>query len=320
MLLAGGTIDGKRILQKTDVEAMMQPQMPAGQQLFPEQGYLSYGMGLFVENYRGYEVAHHGGNMPGAATMVFMIPREKIGIVVLTNRSGAVLRDGLPYEIADRLLGLPSAGMVSRWAELERKGYAGEDAAKAAGTSDRREGTQPSHALAEYAGQYLEPGYGPIEVTFRDGSLFLTYHGFTTRLDHWHYDVFQAPEDRTSRLDRARVQFQTDLTGEISGVAVPIEPRVAPAVFVKQPPKEMTERSFLERLTGTYEIDGIDVEIVLREGGTLQYVVLGRVFDLLPVRGTLFRFKEIAGQSVEFLSDDRIAVHGSGSTIGRRKK
>ncbi|HEV3484288.1 MAG TPA: serine hydrolase domain-containing protein, partial [Vicinamibacterales bacterium] len=108
MMLSGGEFEGKRILQKSDVDAMMQPNMPIGPSVFPEIGYRSYGMGLFVSNYRGYETASHGGNMPGAAAVVFMIPREKIGIVVLTNRSGARLRDGLPYEIADRLLGLPS--------------------------------------------------------------------------------------------------------------------------------------------------------------------------------------------------------------------
>ncbi|HEY5611199.1 MAG TPA: serine hydrolase domain-containing protein, partial [Thermoanaerobaculia bacterium] len=116
MLLGGGELEGKRILQTSDVESMMQPIMPIGPSLFPEFGYRSYGMGLFVQNYRGYEVASHGGNMPGAATAVTMIPKEKIGIVVLTNRAGARLRDGLPYEIIDRLLGLPSSKLVSRYA------------------------------------------------------------------------------------------------------------------------------------------------------------------------------------------------------------
>lgn len=326
MLLAGGTIDGKRILQSSDVESMMQPNMPIRPALFPEFGFQSYGMGFFVVNYRGHEVAHHGGNMPGAATVVLLIPREKIGIVVLTNRSGAVLRDGLPYEIADRLLGLPSAGMVARFAELEQKSYAGEDAAKASGASDRRTGTQPSHPLAEYAGRYADPGYGPVDVKLTEGALYLTYHGFTTKLDHWHYDVFQAPEERTSRLDRARVQFQTDLSGEISGIAVPMEPNVAATVFAKQAPAEMMERSFLERLTGTYEVDGIAAQIVLREDGVLQMVQLGRVYDLLPVRGTTFKFKDFTGESVEFLAGadgriDRAAFYSGGyTTIAPKKK
>jgi hypothetical protein len=87
----------------------------------------------------------------------------------------------------------------------------------------------------------------------------------------------------------------------------------------------MLERGFLERFVGTYEVDGIDVQVVLRDDGVLQYVQLGRVNDLLPVRGTLFRLKGLSGVSVEFLADaagrvDRMAIHSGGSSIAPRKK
>jgi hypothetical protein len=282
-------------------------------------------MGYFVGSYRGFEYAQHGGNMPGAATMVFLVPREKIGIVILTNRSGAVLRDGLPYEILDRLLGLPSAGMIARFAELETKTFAGEDAARTAGTSDRKPGTQPSHALPEYAGRYRDPGYGSLEVRADAGGLSLVYNGFTAPLQHWHYDVFQTAEDPTSRLDSVRVQFRTDLEGEIAGVAVPIEPNVAPVVFEREPPPQMLERAFLERFVGTSELGGVDARVVLREDGVLQLVQLGRVSELLPVRGTLYRIKGLSGVSVEFLVGpdgrvDRLALHSGASLVAPRKK
>ena len=325
MMLAGGEFEGKRILQKSDVEAMMQPNMAIGPSLFPEFGYSHYGMGLFVGTYRGHEFAQHGGNMPGAAAVVTFVPREKIGVVVLTNRSSARLRDGLPWEIIDRLLGMPSAGLVTRYADLERKMFAGQAAAKAAGVSDRKSGTTPSHPLGDYAGRYSDPGYGPLDVKLENGALSMTFNGFTAKLDHWHYDVFQTPQDRTSPLDSSRVKFETDLEGEISGIAVPIEPNVPPIVFARQPPAQMTDPAFLRRLTGTYELSGIPFEIVLREDGVLQWVQLGRARDLVPVRGTLFRVREMSGVSFEFLAGkdgvvDRIAVHSGSSTIAQRRK
>jgi CubicO group peptidase (beta-lactamase class C family) len=325
MMLGGGEFEGKRILQKADVDAMMQPNMPIGPSPFPEFGYGHYGMGLFVGTYRGHEYAQHGGNMPGAAAVVTFVPRQKIGIVVLTNRSGARLRDGLPWEIIDRLLGMSSAGLVTRYADLERKMFAGEAAAKSAGVSDRKSGTSPSHKLEEYAGRYVGPGYGPLDVKLENGALLLSYNGFTAKLDHWHYDVFQTPQDRTSELDSARLRFETDLEGEISGIAVPMDPNVAPIVFAKQPPAEMTDPAFLQRLVGTYELSGIDVQVVLREDNVLQWVQLGRARDLIPVRGTLFRIKDLSGVSVEFLADksgaiDRLALHAGSSTIAPRKK
>jgi len=324
-MLAGGEFGGSRVLLEADVQAMMQPNMPIGQAVFPEIGFRSYGMGFFVENYRGVEIAQHGGNMPGAATMVFMAPKEKIGIVILTNRSGARLRDGLPYEIIDRLLRLPGANLLARFAELETKTLAGEDAARSAGASDRKPGTQPSHKLEEYAGRYSEPGYGPLDVTFKTGALSLAYHGFAARLDHWHYDVFQAPRTRPRASTASASSFQTDLEGEVSGIAVPIEPNVPPIVFTRQPPPQMTERAFLERFVGAYDVGGVEARVLLREDGVLQFVQLGRVNDLVPVRGTLFRIKDLSGVSVEFLAGpdskiDRLAIHAGSSMIAPRKQ
>jgi CubicO group peptidase (beta-lactamase class C family) len=326
MLLAGGTLEGRRVLLEDDVRAMMEPKMPIGPNFFPEFGFNSYGMGLFVEAYRGHETANHGGNMPGAATMLLLLPKEKIGVVVLTNRSGAVLRDALPYEIVDRLLGLPSAGLVERYAELERKGFASEDEAKAAGVSDRVAGTLPSHRLEQYAGRYTEPGYGALDVALSaEGALELRFNGFSARLDHWHYDVFQTPEDRTSELDRARVQFVTDLAGEVSGVAVPIEARVPPVLFARQPPAEMLERAFLDRMAGTYELFGFPLEVWVREDGRLFAGYPGVTWELVPLRGTTFKVEERTGVMVEFLAGpdgtvDRIAWYDGGSAIGRKKK
>jgi len=324
MMLAGGEFNGKRVLLKADVAAMMQPNMSIGPQLFAELGYQSYGMGLFVNTYRGHQMVQHGGNLPGAASTVHMVPSERIGVVVLTNRSGARLRDGLPLEIVDRLLGMPSAGMIQRYAELERKALAGEEAGRSAGVSDRKMATRPSHGLASYAGEYEHPGYGTIAVTHAGERLSLSIHGFTTPLDHWHYEVFRAPDDDKNRLEQMRVQFQTDLEGEVSAVAVPVEPNVAPTVFTRRAPAEMRERAFLERLAGVYEVGGVDWDVILREDGVLQYVVLGRPRDLVPVRGTLFRVKDLTGVTVEFLKGpdgriDRIGVYSGSSTVGRRK-
>jgi hypothetical protein len=292
--------------------------------MFPEQGFLSYGMGLFVETYRGREVAHHGGNLSGAAAIVMFAPKERIGIVVLTNRSGARLRDGLPYEILDRLLGLPGAGMIDRYAELERKALAGEDAAKSAGVSDRKPGTRPAHALPDCAGRYVHPAYGDLEIVVRDGGLALTFHGFAAPLEHWHFEVFKTPSDKTLELDDLRVQFLTDLQGEVSGVAVPIEPLVEPTVFARAAPAEMLDPMFLAEFVGSYEIAGIETRVRLRDDGVLQTVRLGEARELVPVRGTLFRVKEQAGMSVEFLRDaggrvDRMAVHAGASVIGPRR-
>ena len=325
MMLSGGKFEGRQVLLESDVQAMMQPLMPAGPAFFPEFGFASYGMGLSVESYRGHETAQHGGDVPGLAAFVLMVPKERIGVVVLANRSGAPIRDGLPYEIVDRLLGLPSADMIRRNAELETKAFASEDAAKAEGATGRKPNTRPAHPLAEYAGDYAHPGYGTARVELQGERLTLAYNGFTTPLDHWHYEVFRAPENAANRLERLRVQFETDLDGEVSSIALPFESNVQPIRFTRQPPREMLDPAFLKQLTGTYDMAGVDVEITLREDNVLQFVVLGRPNDLVPVRGTTFKVKDVTGVTIEFLRGadgkvDRFVRHGGNDMIAPRKK
>jgi hypothetical protein len=327
MMLAGGLFEGKRVLLEADVQAMMQPNMPSGRSLFPDVfGFQSYGMGLFVQTYRGIEVASHGGNLRGASAMIVMVPSKRIGVVVLTNRSGTRLRDSLPYEIIDRLLGLESAGLLARYREAELKNYAGEDAAKSAGISDRKPNTKPAHTLSDYAGNYDHSGYGRIRISVDNDRLVLGYNRFKTPLDHWHYEVFQAPADRQNELELMRVQFQTNLSGDIASLTTPIEPNVDPISFTRQPPDEMRERAFLEKLVGEY--DGVaPVKIVLRDDNVLQYSVLGTVRELVPIRGSYFRMKDLADTAVEFLRNgagevEQMAIYsaGSDSMIVPRKK
>jgi CubicO group peptidase (beta-lactamase class C family) len=318
MMLGAGMFEGKRVLLEADVQAMMQPHMPGGRSLFADVfSFQSYGMGLFVQSYRGIEIAHHGGNLKGASAMIVLAPAKQIGVVVLTNRSGTRLRDALPYEIIDRLLGLESAGLLARYRTLEEKGFTAEDAAKGAGVSDRKPNTRPAHPLAEYVAEYEHPGYGTIRIGLEHDRLTLGYYKFKTPLEHWHYEVFQAPADRQNDLELTRVQFQTDLSGDIASVTIPIEPNVDSISFKRQPPAQMRERNFLMPLAGEYD-GGVPVSIVLRDDNVLQYSVLGQVRELVPVRGTYFRMKDLAGTAVEFLRNaagkvDRMALYSAGS-------
>ena len=328
MMLAGGLFEGKRVLLEADVQSMMQPNMPIGRSLFADVfGFQSYGMGLFVQTYRGTEIAQHGGNLRGASAIITMVPSKKIGVIVLTNRSGTRLRDALPYEIIDRLLGLESAGLLARYRELEEKGFAAQDAAKSAGVSDRKPNTQPARPLGDYVGEYEHPGYGRVKIGLEGERLTVGYNRFTSPLDHWHYEVFQAPPDRQNELELMRVQFHHDLSGDIASLTMPIEPNVEPTSFARQAPAEMRERKFLDALAGEYDNAGVPVTIVVREDNVLQYSVLGNVRDLIPIRGTYFRVKDLSGAAVEFLRNpagqvDRMAVYSAGAenVIAPRKK
>jgi hypothetical protein len=89
----------------------------------------------------------------------------------------------------------------------------------------------------------------------------------------------------------------------------------------------MRDRKFLEPLAGEYDNGGGPVTIAVREDNVLQYIVLGNARELIPVRGTYFRIKDLAGVAVEFMRNpagqfDRMAIYsvGSENVIASRKK
>lgn len=64
-------------------------------------------MGLFVTSYRGHKFVHHGGNLDGFSLLIFFLPDDNVGVVVLTNMDGTQLREVLTYNVYDPLLGIP---------------------------------------------------------------------------------------------------------------------------------------------------------------------------------------------------------------------
>ena len=117
----GGVFDGHRLLSEETSASMQQPQfaMP-GESEFPELGQASYGLGLRVSSYRGHKMVAHGGGIDGFISSMSWLPRERIGVMVLTNRSGDMnpVPVMIAYNVYDRLLGLDPVDWNARNLEL----------------------------------------------------------------------------------------------------------------------------------------------------------------------------------------------------------
>jgi len=91
------------------------------------------------------------------------------------------------------------------------------------------------------------------------------------------------------------------------------------------PGREMTDPALLVQLVGTYDLAGFDFEVALREDDVLQFVFLGRQNELLPVRGTTFKVKDLTGLTFEFLRGadgkvDRLVRHAETDIVAPRKR
>jgi CubicO group peptidase (beta-lactamase class C family) len=327
-----GQADGKPLLSRANSDMMRTPQMVIpGVLQFPESGFTSYGMGFFITTYRGHIAVSHGGAIDGFTALLAFLPRDNIGVVILTNLSADKnpLPNILYLNVADRLLGLSQIPWSERIAEQLKKGEEAEKEAKQKGYTAPRPGTHPSHDLAEYVGDYENPGYGVLRIDpgKQPGELQITYNRITAPLGHFHYDVFQAPEDPLDPFEEMKVRFITGVDGNIESISVPFEPAVKEIVFTRRAGKEMRQKSFLEPFTGVYQIGRQAITVALRGEDTLTLTVPGQpVYELVPREGTTFDLKGISGFSAEFRKDEsgawnELVLHQpNGTFVAKRAK
>ena len=133
----------------------------------------NYGLGLFVENYKGLEIIHHGGNTMGFSSDMFFIPNKNIGAVILTNTGGAHI---LPIreKLLELLFGIDTkveAFFASNKKEIERTVKKIKDSIK------------PSiHKIETFEGVYRSKNLGKLSIYMENGKLYADFGEFITQL------------------------------------------------------------------------------------------------------------------------------------------
>ncbi len=306
MQLAGGEIDGKRLIEEGTLREMHTPQnaiasYPSDQNVLP----LGYGFGWSIDSYQGRYMVSHGGGIDGFISWVAMLPLERLGVVVYTNGSGA---NPVPTVVArtviDRVLGLEGVDWVERAREQFEEAQKSQTEAEANKEARRKQGTSPSHPIADYAGEYEHPGYGIVTVELLAGdALRADYHGMPADLEHWHFDTFngQTVGEGDPSLEDTKFHFRTDVDGEITELLLPFEPNVDPILFTRMADRRLSDPAYLERFTGSYEMSDQTARVSLA-GDELSVHVEGQAtFRLLPKQGTEFALQGMKGFILEFV-------------------
>jgi len=308
--LSKGKFGDKPVISETSLNQIQSPQMVVQDPIFlllsnfPELYYPSYGLGWFMTSYRGHTLLHHGGNIDGFSAMVSYLPRDNMGLVILTNLNGNLLPYAVMFNIYDRLLGLDQKPWSSRFKEIIDKMKAEGEKAQKEADKDRQLNTKPSHPLEDYAGEYAHPGYGTVSVVKDGDNLKARYNGRDFALSHYHYDIFELKDLFEAESGGTKVTFGLDLKGNVMTAAVQLEPTVKEIVFSRLPDKKMSERSFLEKFCGQYELQGQLFTVQIKGENTLVVVVAGQPeMELVPYKGTEFTIKAAPGAAIEFILD-----------------
>lgn len=230
-----GQAGGRQLLSKEQALEMQRPQMVIGaaaDALWGGFDAIDYGLGVATGVYRGHHAVIHGGGIDGFISQMSWLPDDGIGLIVLSNQG---TNNPIPTLVAkalyDRVLGLPPIDWAARQREQDQKGAEQAAARRAALAAERKAGTSPSHPLADYAGSYVNPGYGTLVVRQVNGGLEVQLDDLRAKLEHYHYDVFQLAGSGGGPDLAGLAEFLTNRKGEVDRIAVPLEPSVAPIVF-----------------------------------------------------------------------------------------
>lgn len=299
-----GKIGDQQVISESSLKEIHSPQMISSKSYrYDESFYSMYGMGWGITSYRGHLRVSHGGGIDGFSAQVVLMPRDNIGMVILTNRGGSALPPIISNNVIDRLLGLDQVDWNSRVKKQVEDGEKEAEKAKKEKDKDRKLNTKPSHPQKDYAGDYEHPGYGVISLQIKSNQMIAEYNSFPFTASHYHYDVFELDNEI---LDEAlKVSFFTDLKGNIRSLSVQLEDAVDPIVFTKMPEKAMMQKSFLEKFAGEYMLGKDKTTVFLKGDKTLFIFVPGQPeYELEPYKGTTFNFKALSGFSIEFIMDE----------------
>ena len=231
-----GRYEGREILSKNNDVQMQTPQKLVGAQpIWPDDfGMATYGLGLAVMPYRGHKLVQHGGGIDGFISQMSWLPKERIGVVVLTNMSGNNPVPNLVSEyVLDRLLGLAPFDWVGRARQQTEEAEAAQKKQRDERAAARKPNTTPSHELAAYAGTYENSGYGRVTVRANGSVLELSFTGFTARLKHYHYDIFEVDDPAEIQPLSGLVTFLMNQKGDIDRITIPFEPSVKDIEFTR---------------------------------------------------------------------------------------
>src|SRR6266850_2565859 len=301
-LMNDGKYNGKQVLPANVLKATLQPAIGLPNTLGESLGFWellnpAYGMGRQTVSYRGHLLTFHGGDLPGFHSQVSFMPNDKIGVIVLViSDHSAPLYNVVSYNVYERLLGMEQTPWSQRRLQQRLAGKKAGTEARAKAGGDRVPNTKPSHALADYAGDYENPAYGILKIGLKSNALQFGFHAFDFPLSHFHYDRFDTPDDE--QYGKFSVNFRTNPQGDIDNAVISLDE--SEVIFTRKP--ETLDPALLEKLAGVYLTPTkVKFQVLYQPGSGLSLSFPGGPpIKLIPIKGLKFRTPQFADNIYEF--------------------
>jgi len=231
-LLNDGKVGNRQVIPLAAIKATREPQdiVKMVQHLDGSEDYELYGLGWRLEDYHGHSLVMHNGGVGGYVSSVTLVPKEHLGIIILTNTDQNDLIDALRWDVLDAYLKLPYRDYNDNYLQAFKN-----DQSKAQIADKKLKDTvallhQPALPLVSYAGTYSNELYGNATiVTGENNDLEMRFEHHPKMYAHLQplggnrfYVTFSDPE-----LGKAVFPF-TVQNGTITSVRVKVDDDVEP--------------------------------------------------------------------------------------------
>lgn len=172
-----GNYNGKQLFSKKQHDEMWKSQtiLPLRNPYPYSTNFSSYGLGWKLTDVNGHLEVSHTGGLDGIVTQSIMFPKEKLGIIVLTNQQSGTAFNVISNTIKDSYLGFPKFDHLA-YLSKERASKE-DDADKITGevwskVTENLKDKKLKIETKKYVGTYKDNWFGEVTITERKGKLY----------------------------------------------------------------------------------------------------------------------------------------------------
>ncbi|ANE50783.1 serine hydrolase [Flavisolibacter tropicus] len=223
----------KQLFSETVHEEMWSPQtiLPVYSPGRYNTHFLTYGLGFFINDVKGYKQLSHTGGLEGMVSQITMLPELNLGIIVLTNQQEGGAFSSITNQIKDGYLNMPAFDWVALLSDNRKKSL---ESAKQLTDSIWNEITMVQKQkttktnISPYMGTYRDQWFGDVVISVKEGKPWFQSKRspkLTGELFPYKDHMFIVKwNDRSMDAD-AFVAFSMDGSGKAKGITMkPVSP------------------------------------------------------------------------------------------------
>src|SRR5258706_2394393 len=223
-MLDSSKYPGGKVLKTATWKEMFRPQtiVPASE-FYPtmqliKPNWTTYGLGWFQHDYKGKKLNLHTGSLSGAIAIHAQMPEANIAMVVFGNYDHSEVRHALVYKTFDLFALGGNRDWSTEFLKLYKRIQDSNEQKQKEFEAHRIPNTTPSLLLQDYAGKYIDPLFGDIEVTISEKNLIANLnHLAKATLAHWNFDTFYGQYEKTWN-GKVKAVFSINALGEVDKV------------------------------------------------------------------------------------------------------